>query len=181
MALSTDINLPKSKTPMFPDACVVCGADSPNNTVKVGTNSIGWWTVLTWWFGKRFSVRVPACKSCAIKLQIRRWGALLAFILIATIILFIIGPLVTPHVPASMRKWALMISLLVCLSPFFLWETLFPPAFELTAYSDTVDYEFRNETYAVHFGLLNRFDWDSDPEQNAEDENDGNRFPNITT
>jgi len=41
------------------------------------------------------------------------------------------------------------------MSPFFLWETLFPPAIELTAYSDTVDYEFRDESYAFAFGVLN--------------------------
>ncbi len=160
MPTSTDINLPKAKNAVFPDACVVCGADEPNNTINIDTSSVGWWTAITWWWGKRFSVHVPACKECAFRLQLRRWGALVVFLILAFVVLAIIAPLITPHVPASSRKWVMMIALLVCMSPFFVWETFFPPAFEMTAFSDTVDYEFRDEDYAIQFQLLNRFDLD---------------------
>ena len=162
MPTSTDIKLPKSKRAIFPNACVVCGNESPNNKVKISTNSIGWWTILTWWFGERFSVRVPACKSCAFKLQARRWGALVLFAILAFFVLGVLDPLISPHVPKPMRKWALMISVMICLVPLFLLEIWFPPAIDLTAYSDTVDYEFRDEFYALQFSLLNRTDWFDD-------------------
>lgn len=178
---STDVSLPKSKKPVFPDECVVCGAESPKNKVKVGTNSIGWWTVLTWFHGSRFSVRIPACKSCAIRLQLRRWGALAVFMILSVLVLFVIAPLISPHVAGPMRRWVLMIGLLLCLSPFFVWEFLFPPAFDMTAYSKTVDYEFKNEDYALKFETLNEEEPEIDVMPSPNREPDEDEFPNIIT
>jgi hypothetical protein len=159
MPLSTDIRLPKSQTPVFPDACVVCSAEHPNHTVKIGTDAIGWWTIATLWFGPRFSVRVPACKSCAVRLQLRRWSAFLLTGVLAYLVLVHLGPLITPHVPAGLRKWALVAAVIICLLPLLLWEALFPPSMELTAYTDEVDYEFRDAGYALQFMMLNNNDW----------------------
>ena len=75
---------------------------------------------------------------------------------LALLILFIIKPIVTPLVAPAFQRWSLLISLLICLSPYFLWEVFFPPAIELTAYTDSVDYEFRDEAYAMKFAELNR-------------------------
>lgn len=102
------------------------------------------------------------------------------FVILAFLVLMVIAPLISPHVPGPMRKWALMISSLVCLSPFFLWEVLFPPAIELTAYSETVDYEFRDETYAVEFGLLNQVDRDREASDGSRKQVDENAVPHIT-
>lgn len=55
-----------------------------------------------------------------------------------------------------MRKWLAMLIALACLSPFFLWEVLFPPPFDITCFSNTVDYEFRDPEYAADFESLNR-------------------------
>lgn len=159
MPLSTDIRLPKSQTPVFPDACVVCSAECPNHTVKIGTNAIGWWTVVTLWLGPRFSVRVPACKRCAFNLQLRRWSAFVFIGVLAYIILVHIAPLVTPHVPVGLRKWALAAAVIVCLTPYLAWEAFFPPSMELTAYADEIDYEFRDPGYALQFMMLNNEDW----------------------
>lgn len=172
MPLSTDVNLPKSRAPVFPDACVVCGVDAPDHTVKVGTNSIGWWTVLTWWFGKRFSVRVPACRACAVKLQARRWGSHITFAVLVTALIFVIGPYVQSAVPAPMFKWTVLAASLICLSPFIFGEIIFPPPFELTAYSNSVDYEFRDETYAIRFQLLNQQDEQTDEVERRGDQVD---------
>jgi hypothetical protein len=40
--------------------------------------------------------------------------------------------------------------------PYFLWETLFPRPVDLTAFAETVDYEFLDESYALEFAALNR-------------------------
>ena len=44
---------------------------------------------------------------------------------------------------------------IVCLAPYILWETYFPPSIDITAYSESVDYEFRDSDYAYSFAALN--------------------------
>ena len=58
MAESTDINLPRTHSPRFPDRCVVCRCHTPNFHVRLITSSIGWWTWLFWWWGKPSSQRL---------------------------------------------------------------------------------------------------------------------------
>ena len=45
--------------------------------------------------------------------------------------------------------------ILVCLAPYILWEMFFPPAIDITAYSESIDYEFRDPDYAFDFAELN--------------------------
>ena len=45
---------------------------------------------------------------------------------------------------------------LLCLSPYFLYQTFVPHPFGVTAYSASVDYEFRDKETAFEFALLNR-------------------------
>jgi hypothetical protein len=54
------------------------------------------------------------------------------------------------------RKWLAMLIALTCLLPYLLWGAIFPPAFDITCYSKTVDYEFRDPQYAADFDSLNR-------------------------
>jgi len=53
-------------------------------------------------------------------------------------------------------KWAFIGLAVVACIPLFVWEMVFPPALDLTAYSETVDYEFRDAEYAAEFRALNR-------------------------
>lgn len=168
MPLSTDIRLPKLQEPIFPDKCVVCHAESPGNTVKVSNSSFSWWTLLIWWYGHRHSVRVPACRVCAFQLQVRRWGAYFVAIALTLVVVFFVSPWLTPIVVKPLRRWVLMIAVLICLLPFFIWEILFPPAFEITANKDSVDFEFRDENYADQFLELNSADEDSADEDQTQ-------------
>lgn len=43
----------------------------------------------------------------------------------------------------------------VCLIPQFVYEAFFPQPFNITAYSESVDYEFRDEDSAIEFANLN--------------------------
>jgi len=45
--------------------------------------------------------------------------------------------------------------ILVCCAPYFVWEVFFPPTIDITAYKDSVDYEFADEDYAYDFTGLN--------------------------
>src|SRR5687768_11670235 len=73
MPVSTDITLPKSHTPVFPDRCVACGVDAPGGNYRAGTHAIGWWTLAFWSFGPRFTVEVPACETCRRRMRRQRW------------------------------------------------------------------------------------------------------------
>jgi hypothetical protein len=53
------------------------------------------------------------------------------------------------------KRWIAMGIALLCLLPLMVWETIFPPPIDLTAFSDTVDYEFRDTGYATEFASLN--------------------------
>jgi hypothetical protein len=155
MPLSTDVNLPKQHPARFPDKCVVCGGP-PNTTVRLITGSIGWWTWLLWWFGMPFMVRVPTCTTCGWKLHLQRWLSLLLTIGVTVAVYFLIWPLVSDQVPRALRKWVMMGLALLCLMPLFLYEVFKPAAISITAYSDSVDYEFRNEELALEFAALNQ-------------------------
>jgi hypothetical protein len=45
---------------------------------------------------------------------------------------------------------------LLAFLPLLVWEHVFPPALDMTAYSETVDYDFRDAAYAEEFQKLNR-------------------------
>ena len=44
---------------------------------------------------------------------------------------------------------------LVCLLPQFMFEVFFAKPFDMTAYADSVDYEFTSKDHAVEFATLN--------------------------
>src|SRR5439155_11209867 len=154
MALSTDVNLPKTQQPVFPDRCVACGQEQPGNTMRVCTNAIGWWTITLWWFGPRFCVDVPACDGCRHTMRQQRWIrhvitwglGIIGVVVAVSLLQWYRGPF---------KRWLALGVALTCMSPWFLWETVFPPVVDLTAYADTVDYEFQNADYAREFAALN--------------------------
>jgi hypothetical protein len=154
MPWSTDIRLPKTITPIFPDRCVACGMPSPGRLLRVGTNAIGWWTLAFWTFGARFTVEVPACDPCKKHMIFQRWFRLAVFCLFV-----VIGVGVASYLLGSfqsvLNRWLAMGIGLVCASPYFLWELLSPRPIDLSAHTDTVDYEFRDEAYADEFAILN--------------------------
>lgn len=155
MPLSTDIRLPKSHAPVFPDRCVVCGVHAPGGTLRIGTNAIGWWTLALWSFGPRFSVEVPACERCRNRL----WRGRVIRVTVITV-LALAGAGVALYLlqghQGPWKKWIAMGIALVCVAPAVVWQIFFPPPVDLTAYSKTVDYEFRDPQYALEFAVLNR-------------------------
>ncbi len=155
MPVSTDVNLPKGHPPVFPDRCVACGADHPGGTYRASTNAIGWWTLAFWSFGRRFTVEVPACAPCRARMRRQRW---VQFVVNVTVIVIgvsvAISLLHSYHGP--LKKWLVLGIALLCLLPVVLWETFFPRPFDMTAFTNTVDYEFRDAAYAEEFAMLNQ-------------------------
>ena len=44
---------------------------------------------------------------------------------------------------------------LVCLLPQFILEVFFAKPFDVTAFADSIDYEFTSKEYAIDFAMLN--------------------------
>lgn len=155
MPLSTDVNLPKKHKACFPNRCVVCGCSAPNSTVRLITGAIGWWTWLLWVFGKPFTVNAPACISCGWRLYLERFVNLLITVGLIVISIHYLWPLISDQFPRAVRKWIMMGLSLLCLAPQLIYKVFFPSPFEITAYSNSVDYEFRDEDMAYEFAELN--------------------------
>ncbi|MEO1998678.1 MAG: hypothetical protein ABGZ17_25820 [Planctomycetaceae bacterium] len=75
--------------------------------------------------------------------------------MIALLFLFFVWPNLDDAVRPALRKWVAMALILVCAAPWFFWEVFFPPSIDITAYSESVDYEFRDSDYAHDFADLN--------------------------
>lgn len=155
MAESTDINLPRAHEARFPNRCVVCSHDNPASHVKLVTGTLGWWTWLLWCWGKPFIVQAPACRGCAWKLQAWRFINLFMTIAIALVAVWLVWPYFKDSVPRSLHALAMMGLALVCLLPQIVFEVFFARPFDVTAYSESVDYEFTSEDYAIDFAMLN--------------------------
>ncbi len=155
MPLSTDINLPKGHRPVFPNRCIACGSPDPGSVYRVSTHAIGWWTVVFMSWGKRFAVDAPACEACRRRLR-RQWWMRLA-VNVAFIAAGILAAFYVLHGVQGGWKRPVMVGIvIVSLLPLCLWELLTPRPIDLTAYSETVDYEFRDPAYAAEFAALNR-------------------------
>ncbi len=155
MALSTDFELPIEQEPQFPDRCIVCGKESPDQNFRITSHRIGWWTVLLFAFGSPHTVRVPACTSCGWRMRLARWTNWLLSGVLFLVAGFILIPIIGPLVPPAIRKYAIVAGVIVCLTPLFLWELFFPPVFDITVTSKNVTYEFRDPAWALMFAVEN--------------------------
>jgi len=55
-----------------------------------------------------------------------------------------------------LKPWLALGIALVCMLPCFSWEVFSPRPIDLTAFRETVDYEFRDARYAEEFAALNQ-------------------------
>ena len=89
-----------------------------------------------------------------------RFGSLLVTIAGCIIACWVVWPLISAHCPRFARKWVVMGLALALLLPYFLYQTLNPDPFDITAHGDSVDYEFRDAGMAYEFAELNEdADW----------------------
>lgn len=174
MAFSNDIKLPRHVVPRWPNRCVRCGAVDPERQVKFWTHSIGWWTLVTWSFGWPFSARVPACAGCAWKLRFTRWMSYLVMWGVLIVGLYFALQILSSYQGPFKRLLATGIAF-GGLLPMLLMQVIFPPPFDFTCYAKTVEYEFRDQRYAIEFASVNINDViiDRGPEDGSESESVG--------
>lgn len=99
-------------------------------------------------------MEVPACELCRRPLRRQWWLCRLLDVAVIAIGLAAAGSLLQGY-KGPLKRWLVIGIVLVFLMPLALWETFFPPPFDITVCSDTVDYEFRDPDCAVEFAALN--------------------------
>lgn len=154
MPLSTDVTLPRDATPVFPDRCIRCGQDEPGALWRFTRRTSYWWNFFVMWIGRRHTVDVPCCPPCRTRLRIQRvvrgWSLLGATIAVLVVVIPALD-----EVDRVLRKPIALGILLVVLAPVFLYQILYPPAFDTTVSNEFVDYEFGDAADAHEFHALN--------------------------
>jgi hypothetical protein len=162
---STDVTLPKSVRPIFPDRCVGCGVPDPGYLLRLGALEGGWRLLAGWVFGARFLVDVPVCTVCGPQIvrqrRLRRFVCGMCVIAGVSLAVYVLG-----NILIRIKRWLAMGIVLACMIPWFLYETYWPRPIQLRAFPDSIDYQFRDEEYAEEFRSLNG---DDDVENEHED------------
>jgi hypothetical protein len=142
----------RQETAVFPDRCVLCCAERPGSATRIlaRDNVNGRMLWLGW-----FSVRVPCCQVCGVRLQLwRAWDFCRTLIIAGASFAF--GMI---YLLPRLEGWATgLIVLGLCCVGFlavFLWNRFFPPAFQVDVHAAHVEYEFRNGALAREFAELN--------------------------
>ena len=155
MALSTDIKLPRSHEPVFPPICVVCECPEPESSLKLVSGTMGGLSCLIGLWHRPLTVRAPACRRCAWKLHAGRTTSVALTILIAILAVVVLWSPIAQALPPGTRRLARLGIILVCLAPVIAYEVFCPRAFEVTPYSESVDYEFSSQSQALAFAAAN--------------------------
>lgn len=162
MPTSTDIKLPKSQPPAFPERCVACGLPAPGTTYRARVGAGEFWTAAFWGFGRAFAVDVPACESCIGRMRRQRYLRAAAFVA-ATAVGIVAGIYVGDALFREFRKpwrrWLVKLTAVAvwfaCCLPVFLFEVFSPRPLSLSESADAIEYEFRDAEYAREFAALN--------------------------
>src|SRR5262245_30355543 len=153
MGLSHDVKMPRDVPARFPDRCVVCRDARPGHSMSVSSGVLGWRLLLFHFYG-RFHVEVPVCRTCERayrRAKLIRFAVMLPIVVAGVALaVWLFGAYRGPF-----RKWLLALIALVVMLPYCIWEVLNPLPFDITAYGQSVDYEFRDPLYAAEFAEEN--------------------------
>lgn len=153
MSLSTDISLPREYKPEFPRRCVYSGEPDPDSYVSIWAHTIGLETFLTLSPKGWQSIQAPIKKKYKIRFWCQVYGRWIVSAVIIIPLVLVIYPLVRSL--GIFSKYVAVLLVLLAASPYFFWEVFFPQAFDVTIYSDKIDYEFESREYAEEFAFLN--------------------------
>ena len=135
MPLSTDVNLPRDHEVRFPSGCIQCNNDPDGSTMRLRPHAASFLMIS----GSLFSVEIPACQHCTLQMGFRKSCLVLISIVVAFCVMLLVRPHLENFVPGSVRKWIGIGLVLTSLVPFILYSAFYPPAFDVTVYTDSVD------------------------------------------
>ena len=142
--------------PRFPKRCVVCSGLAPDEKIGVGDFIVSWLGFLTDIPEGWEEVRVPVHSRCKWRFRMRRWIARLTYLVVTGALYYHFGEQIEAFLPISLRRIGLKIVFVILLIPLAYIEVIFPPRFDVTFFSDTVDFEFMDPDYAAKFIERNR-------------------------
>lgn len=156
MPLATEVTLPKSHTPAWPDKCIVCHA-KPDSRAKITQNAQNPFLAFLLPFMLLFGwsrVEFPICRKCKPRFLLQRWGCELICWTVIIAAIFWLMPYFKDW-SSFTRKVAICACLLVIILPNIIAEVIWPRIFDTTVKGDEIDYEFSSEDYAAEFQALN--------------------------
>ena len=156
MKTSTDVTMPTSLKPIFPNECVVCCSET-FDTAKITQNSqnpISVFFMPILWLFRWSRVEFPLCRNCLFRFYFQRWGRWILCCALIAIAFPIIAPYYREWSPLF-RKIAIGVSCFVAMIPYVLFEVFVPRAFNTTSYPKTTTYEFASQDLALQFYALN--------------------------
>ncbi len=154
MAQAYAVQLSRHQDAKFPQLCAICESADPEERVTVRSGVLRW-SMLFWPFTGLVSAKVPICQTCAKQFRRRRLlRTILEWTLLSVAVLATFWFFGTYRGP--FRKWLLVLVSCLLALPYIIWASMFPPAIELTAFRDHVQYEFTNQSFAAKFAALNR-------------------------
>jgi hypothetical protein len=147
------IRLPREKDARFPNICVVCLLDNPNDVL--------WFSVPTWrqavgtplaWLWPDAAVWLPICSDCKRRLILdRSLRNVLKWVLLIGTMLAVFYPLSFFLSGAWSIAVALVVTVVVISASTHVQSYAVPPAFDMLVSGDVIDYRFRDETYSGQF------------------------------
>lgn len=154
MPPTIDINLPRDHQPHFPEQCVACGAYTPDSRLRCAASVARFRNAI--WPGGKVVVEAPACRQCVRSARIQRGLSWLASLGIIAAAIWIVHPWATANIAhAGMAKLVVAGIALLAVAPQVIAEMFFPPAFDIVPFDESIDYEFRDREYAIHFVACN--------------------------
>jgi hypothetical protein len=153
--MSHDVSLPKDHTPEFPDVCVRCLRPQPDSSFVPQGGAVSWWTAfLLFTPGRRVKPIAPACRSCARWMRWMRRFRLLGWLVVIAIA--VVGSIaLRKHVTPTWPRWVGYVYLVLLMAPYFVFNAVIPPHYDVTEFPKTILYEFKSRVYAMLFAAHN--------------------------
>ena len=156
MPLSTDVKLPRTQLPIFPDKCVVSGESNPGETSQFKVDSLSWSsTHAASKDGAVSVIDVPVMNVYQRKLRWQKKLQLLLYIVYGTVAA-VVAMNVDDWLGRDLSRLQTLIAVVVGVIPILVLQVSFPPAFAVRASGDKIVYEFKSAEYAKEFEALNR-------------------------
>jgi len=143
------LTLPREEPPKFPDCCIVCGRPEPHHQASLFAGEMRRGHSF---LSGSYSVKVPCCVGCSVRLHTRRLLSGLAPLLIVgggVALLLVLESRTKSAGPIAWFAGA------IALLTFLAWRVAFPPAFSVEPDDQYVSFEFRDVGMAQAFRRLN--------------------------
>ncbi len=155
------VTLPHGCEPAFPQRCVACAADHPDDLIRAKDRSINWlffMTIFQWFTGKKAVASAPSCYPCRLAHRRSVWGhEAVLWAAMITVVVLAIPWAKTLDVSRGMEKMIVIaVGLGAAVPVMMAMQFFFPLAFSVNSKHKDVDYEFRDPSYARDFYAENR-------------------------